>query len=140
MQGDVLFVGGCGKFFEGTPEEMFGSFRKLAELPNDTEVYCGHEYTISNYDFASRALPSNARVSGRAAWAKAKRERGEHTVPSTIGDETECNVFMLAALGEANDAMWDEVKARCACEKNKNFLPMELMGVVRKAKDKKVFS
>mmetsp|Transcript_30376 Transcript_30376/g.60346 ORF Transcript_30376/g.60346 Transcript_30376/m.60346 type:complete len:121 (+) Transcript_30376:772-1134(+) len=118
---------------------MYGSFRKLAELPKDTLVYCGHEYTISNYEFASRALPTNEKVRGRAAWAKARRERGEHTVPSTIGDEMECNVFMLAAIGEANDAIWDEVKARCGCDKGRTFQPVELMGICRRAKDKRVF-
>ena len=138
--GDCLFVGGCGKFFEGGAEEMFGSFKKLAELPRETLVYVGHEYTVSNYNFAAKAVQTEAVVK-RAKWAEEKRKRGEHTVPSTIGDEIDSNVFMMAVLNEEgadlSGGIWGGFLAKCGCSVGeRDFLPAELLGKVREAKDK----
>lgn len=93
--GDTLFVAGCGRLFEGTPAMMHASLNdKLARLPPETRVFCGHEYTVSNLRFAVHAEPDNAAAAAKLEAAKAKRERGEPTVPSTIGEERETNPFL----------------------------------------------
>ena len=92
--GDTLFAGGCGRLFEGTPEQMTRSLAKLAALPDDTKVYCAHEYTVSNLRFAVAAEPGNHAISERLHQAQAARERGEATVPSTIGIEKLTNPFL----------------------------------------------
>jgi hydroxyacylglutathione hydrolase len=95
--GDTLFVGGCGRLFEGTAEMMLGSLSgKLAQLPPATRVYCGHEYTVSNLRFAVHAEPGNEAAARKLAAAQAKRERGEPTVPSTIAEELATNPFLRA--------------------------------------------
>lgn len=92
--GDTLFAGGCGRLFEGTPEQMAASLAKLAMLPEHTEVYCAHEYTLSNLRFAQAAEPDNAAVSQRMQSEQAKRAQGLPTVPSTIGLEKKTNPFL----------------------------------------------
>ena len=94
--GDTLFVAGCGRLFEGTPEMMFASLGKLAALPDETRVYCGHEYTEANLRFAREIEPDNAAVREAAAAAGATRERGGPTVPSRIADEKRINPFVRA--------------------------------------------
>ncbi|KAM8952179.1 hydroxyacylglutathione hydrolase, mitochondrial isoform 4-T5 [Lycaon pictus] len=93
--GDTLFVAGCGKFYEGTADEMYRALLEvLGRLPSDTRVYCGHEYTINNLKFARHVEPSNAAVQEKLAWAKEKYSIGEPTVPSTIAEEFTYNPFM----------------------------------------------
>ncbi len=92
--GDTLFAGGCGRLFEGTPAQMTTSLAKLSALPDDTRVYCAHEYTVSNLRFAAAAEPGNAALAQRLADAQAMRERGEATVPSTIALEKATNPFL----------------------------------------------
>ena len=92
--GDTLFAGGCGRLFEGTPAQMTVSLAKLAALPDATKVYCAHEYTVSNLCFAVAAEPDNPHVAQRLADARALRERGVATVPSTIGEEKLTNPFL----------------------------------------------
>lgn len=92
--GDTLFAGGCGRLFEGTAAQMTVSLAKLAALPDETRVYCAHEYTVSNLQFALAAEPGNGDVTDRLAREKAKRARGEATVPSTIGLEKTSNPFL----------------------------------------------
>ena len=92
--GDTLFACGCGRLFEGTPEQMLTSLDKLAELPAATRVYCGHEYTVANIRFALEVEPNNRELQTRAAMATAMRKRGEPTLPSTIGLELATNPFM----------------------------------------------
>lgn len=93
--GDTLFSGGCGKFFEGTPEQMYNALVKiLGSLPDDTQVYCGHEYTANNMLYAAHVEPENQAVLEKLAWAKKKKAAKEPTVPSTIGDEKTFNPFM----------------------------------------------
>lgn len=97
--GDTLFVAGCGRLFEGTPAMMYASLNdKLARLPPETRVFCGHEYTVSNLRFAVHAEPDNAAAAAKLEASKAKRERGEPTVPSTIGEERETNPFLRCDL------------------------------------------
>ncbi len=93
--GDTLFVAGCGRLFEGTPAMMYASLSgKLGRLPPETRVYCGHEYTLANLRFALHAEPDNAAVADKLERAKKARERGEPTVPSTIGEELATNPFL----------------------------------------------
>ncbi len=92
--GDTLFAGGCGRLFEGTPAQMTASLAKLAALPDDTQVYCAHEYTLSNLRFAQHVDPRNAALATRIAAEQAKRERGQPTVPSSIGLEKLTNPFL----------------------------------------------
>ena len=92
--GDTLFAGGCGRLFEGTPAQMTASLAKLAALPDDTRVYCAHEYTVANLRFAVAAEPGNAALAHRLAAAQAMRERGEATVPSTLALEKATNPFL----------------------------------------------
>ena len=93
--GDALFVGGCGRFFEGTPAQVVTSLvDTLATLPPETRVHCGHEYTLGNLAFAQHVEPENDAVRQKLAWAKKRRELGEPTVPSTIGEELSYNPFL----------------------------------------------
>lgn len=94
--GDTLFAMGCGRLFEGTPAQMFDSLGKLMALPDETRVYCAHEYTESNGRFAITAEPENAALAARQAEVVAMRARGEATVPSTIGLERATNPFTRA--------------------------------------------
>jgi hydroxyacylglutathione hydrolase len=98
--GDTLFACGCGRLFEGTPGQMVESLAKLAALPAATRVYCGHEYTLANIRFAEAVEPGNARLAARRALEAAKRERGEPTLPSTIGDELATNPFLRCSEPE----------------------------------------
>ena len=92
--GDTLFACGCGRLFEGTAQQMVDSLAKLAALPDATLVYCGHEYTLANIDFARAVEPNNADLKARAASEAEKRERGQPTLPSTIGREKKTNPFL----------------------------------------------
>ncbi len=92
--GDTLFACGCGRLFEGTPAQMVDSLRKLARLPADTRVYCGHEYTLANIRFAQVVEPGNQALRARKAREEAKCARGEATLPSTISDELATNPFL----------------------------------------------
>jgi len=98
--GDVLFAMGCGRLFEGVPEQMFGNMRRLADLPLETKVYCAHEYTQANARFARQAEPDNEAVVDRLARVEAARQRFEPTVPTTIAEERATNPFMRAATLE----------------------------------------
>ncbi len=94
--GDTLFAMGCGRLFEGTAEQMFANMQRLAALPDDTIVYCAHEYTESNGLYALVAEPDNQAIVARMADVIAARARGEATVPTTIGLERATNPFMRA--------------------------------------------
>ena len=93
---DTLFALGCGRVFEGTPRQMWESLGKLAALPPDTRVYCGHEYTQSNARFALTVDPGNAALARRAAEIDRLRGAGQPTIPSTIEIERETNPFLRA--------------------------------------------
>lgn len=99
--GDTLFAMGCGRLFEGTPDQMFASLGKLMALPDETLVYCAHEYTASNGRFALTVEPDNADLQARMADVIAAREAGRPTVPSTIALERATNPFTRAATADA---------------------------------------
>ncbi|MDF1565522.1 MAG: hydroxyacylglutathione hydrolase [Deltaproteobacteria bacterium] len=92
--GDTLFTGGCGRLFEGTPEQMWSSLSRLAALPPETLVYCGHEYTRSNLRFAQHVEPGSLAVSARLALVEQARASGLPTVPATLGEELATNPFL----------------------------------------------
>ena len=92
--GDTLFAGGCGRLFEGTPEQMETSLNKLAALPGETLVYCAHEYTMANLRFARAVDPENQALVARMAADQAKRDCHQPTVPSTIALERATNPFL----------------------------------------------
>ena len=93
--GDTLFALGCGRLFEGTPEQMFASLGRLKALPEDTKVYCAHEYTAANAWFAL-SVDDSPELAARAEQVFAARERGEFTVPTSIGLERSTNPFLKA--------------------------------------------
>lgn len=95
--GDTLFAMGCGRLFEGTPEQMFANMQRLHALPGGTAVYCAHEYTESNGRYALAAEPDNTDIAARMEAVRAARARGEATVPTTIALERATNPFMRAA-------------------------------------------
>jgi hydroxyacylglutathione hydrolase len=125
--GDTLFAAGCGRMFEGNPPMMHGSLRKLAALSPDTQVYCAHEYTLSNLRFAAAVMPDNADVQERIRNESAKRERGEPTVPSNIGLELRTNPFLRSA----------EPAVVAAAQRHQASAsdPATIFGVLRKWKD-----
>jgi hydroxyacylglutathione hydrolase len=94
--GDTLFAMGCGRLFEGTPEQMHASLQRLMALPEDMALYCGHEYTLANARFAVRAEPGNADTAERLRAVEAMRERQEITLPTTVAAEKATNPFVRA--------------------------------------------
>lgn len=127
--GDTLFVAGCGRLFEGTPAQMYESLnQKLAKLPDATRVFCGHEYTLKNLEFAAFLEPSNAAVAEKAERAGELRTRGEPTVPSTIAEEKATNPFLRCALPEIVESVREELGSHVD--------PVAVLGAVRRAKDR----
>ena len=99
--GDTLFNSGCGRLFEGTPEMMFESLTRLTtELPPETAIYNGHEYTLGSLAFARAAEPDNTAMVERTAWAQSLRDAGKPTLPSTVADELATNPFVRAGSAE----------------------------------------
>ena len=94
--GDTLFSLGCGRIFEGTYEQMFASLNKLKKLPSDTKIYCGHEYTLKNSIFCLRHEKNNKNLEKKIFDIKDKLKNNFPTVPSTIGEELACNIFLRA--------------------------------------------
>lgn len=95
--GDTMFAMGCGRLFEGTPRQMFESLRRLADLPDQTRLYCAHEYTLANGRFAAHAEPGNAAIAERLATVKAMRAQGRITVPTTVAVERATNPFVRSS-------------------------------------------
>jgi hydroxyacylglutathione hydrolase len=98
--GDTLFSIGCGRVIEGTPEQMWRSLVKLRDLPDDTEIYCGHEYTLANIKFARTIEPGNKALAAREAQATHQIAQSEPTIPVTIGEEKLANPFLRADRAE----------------------------------------
>ena len=92
--GDTLFACGCGRVFEGTPGQMYASLEKLRALPDDTKVYCGHEYTLANIGFAKGVEPRNSALAARERRDRELRAAGRPTVPSTMREEKATNPFL----------------------------------------------
>ena len=92
--GDTLFSLGCGKIFEGTYEQMFSSLNKLKKLPSDTKIYCGHEYTLKNSMFCAQYEKNNKNLEKKIFEIQDKIKNNLPTIPSTIGEELACNIFL----------------------------------------------
>ena len=105
FSGDTLFLMGCGRLFEGTPQQMWSSLSKLKALPPATRVYCGHEYTQANARFALTVEPKNADLVARAQRVDAVRAAGQSTVPGTLADELATNPFLRADVPDLQRAM-----------------------------------
>ena len=98
--GDTLFAMGCGRLFEGTPQQMYRSLQRLTELPPETRLYCAHEYTLANARFAVHAEPGNKAIADRLERVQSMREAGEITVPKTVAQERETNPFVRSTNEE----------------------------------------
>ena len=140
FSGDTLFAAGCGRLFEGDPAMMHRALnQKLAALPDETRVFCGHEYTESNLRFALSVEPGNERIGEKLAWALARRAKAasdwhdatpdEMTIPSTIGHERETNPFMRVDAPELIESV-RKVHPEAGTD------PVEILGHVRAMKDR----
>ncbi len=98
--GDTLFAMGCGRLFEGTPQMMWDSLSKLMRLPDNTQIYCGHEYTLNNGRFALGVEPGNADLQARMKEVEAARAKSAPTIPTTMALEKRTNPFLRAASPE----------------------------------------
>ncbi|CAK9148606.1 unnamed protein product [Ilex paraguariensis] len=123
--GDTLFSLSCGKLFEGTPEQMFSSLTKIMSLPDDTNVYCGHEYTLSNSKFALSIEPGNEELQSYAAHIAHLRNKGLPTIPTLLKKEKSCNPFLRTSSMEIRRSLNIPATANDA----------EALGVIRRAKD-----
>ena len=94
--GDTMFAMGCGRLFEGTPAQMLDSLRRIADLPDDTKLYCAHEYTLSNARFAAHAFPDDGAIADRLRRVITDREADRSTVPTTVAAERATNPFLRA--------------------------------------------
>jgi hydroxyacylglutathione hydrolase len=122
---DTLFSIGCGRVIEGTPEMMWNSLRKLRDLPDDTDVYCGHEYTAANVKFALTVDPNNPALKARAEEVARLRAANQPTVPTLMGEEKKANVFLRA----------DEPSVAANLHM-KGASPAEVFGELRERKNK----
>ena len=128
FSGDTLFSAGCGKLFEGTAAQMHNSLARLSALPSDTEVYCGHEYTVANLRFALTVEPDNAAARAYQSEAEALRAAGEPTLPSTLERERQINPFLrvsaatvrAAAEKETGETLSDSVAVFAAIRRWKD--------------------
>ena len=103
--GDTLFSLGCGRVFEGTYEEMFQSLKKLISLPDETKVYCGHEYTRKNLEFCLKYEPNNEMLKKKKDWIDLKIKSGLPTIPFSIKDELQTNIFLRCGEQEVKNAL-----------------------------------
>ncbi len=126
--GDTLFSLGCGRMFEGTPEQMLASLDRLAALPPGTRVCCGHEYTLSNGAFASVIEPDNLALHERLREARALREAGQPSVPSMIASELACNPFLRVDTPTVRGAVEHHLGTPCADR-------VDVFGALRRWKD-----
>ena len=98
--GDTMFAMGCGRLFEGTAEQMYANMQRIAALPDDVRIYCGHEYTLANARFAIQVEPGNSAVAARLEQVKTLREAETITLPTTVAEERETNPFVRATNAE----------------------------------------
>lgn len=128
--GDTLFLGGCGRLFEGTPAMMHTSLARLAALPGETRVYCGHEYTLRNLEFAAAVEPDNAEIPLRRSRVQQLRDAGQPSVPGTMAEELRTNPFLRVEVPGV----------RRAAHQREPDLPLDagpvaILGAIRRWKD-----
>ncbi|MCX7090349.1 MAG: hydroxyacylglutathione hydrolase [Legionellales bacterium] len=126
--GDTLFGAGCGRLFEGTPAQMYLSLQKLAALPDQTQVYCGHEYTLANLRFAAIVEPNNPMIAQRIEKTMALRDQNKPTLPSLLSEEKRSNPFLRCHLSEVKH----QVSAHVNCDLQD---PIEVFAALRQWKD-----
>ena len=126
--GDTLFSAGCGRLFEGTAAQLYHSLQKLARLPDDTAVYCGHEYTCANLHFALTVEPDNDAARAQLAQAQAVVAQGRPTLPSTMARERAINPFLRVD----RPAVWQAAEAHVGQTLSS---PAEVFAAVRRWKD-----
>lgn len=126
--GDTLFVGGCGRFFEGDANDMYQSLSKLSALPDHTKVYCGHEYTVSNLKFANSIEPGNPAIGRKLIAVNKLREAERPSVPSTIAEEKSYNPFLRSHSRELIDSV-------VAATAENATDPVSILGATRALKD-----
>lgn len=126
--GDTLFLSGCGRLFEGTPQQMYDSLSKLARLPDETKIYCAHEYTLANLNFARAVEPENKDIQSQIVDCRALRDRNIPTVPGTIAREKRVNPFLRVS---------QEVVVQAACRHTERQLKgqVEVFAAIRNWKD-----
>ena len=127
--GDTLFAAGCGRLFEGDAAQMMSSLGRLASLPDDTRVYCGHEYTQKNLEFAMTLEPGNRAVTDKLSAVRALRKAGKPTIPSTIAEEKATNPFLRTSSPE----LAASVRAKVRDVAND---PVSVFAAVRALKDR----
>ena len=115
FSGDALFALGCGRLFEGTPDQMWTSLRKLKALPDTTTVYCAHEYTAANAAFALSVEPNNTDLIARVDEIKALRADGKPTVPSNLGVEKATNPFLRPDSVQLQETIGETVAIWSPC-------------------------
>ncbi|MBW4532908.1 MAG: hydroxyacylglutathione hydrolase [Pleurocapsa minor HA4230-MV1] len=120
--GDTIFAGGCGRLFEGTPAQMLNSLAKLRQLPDQTRVWCAHEYTLSNLQFALTVDPDNRDLATRYEKVQQARSQGLATIPSLLGEEKQTNPFLR----------WDTSALQATAKINE---PVRVFGRIRGMKD-----
>ncbi|KAH9418685.1 hypothetical protein DERP_004011, partial [Dermatophagoides pteronyssinus] len=121
--GDTLFIGGCGKFFEGTAKQMYDALITiLGSLPDHSKIYCGHEYTLSNLKFAKQVEPNNHDIDEKIRFAEECRQQNRPTIPSTIGDERRYNPFMRVEVTSVQQHVKkdDPIEVMAALRNEKN--------------------
>ena len=125
--GDTLFAGGCGRVFEGTFSQMHESLGKLKNLPKNTKIYCGHEYTLSNLEFAKEVEPLNEIINKRYNEVSELRNKGIPTLPTTLSIELQSNPFLRTDIQEVQNRVFDKFKT------NKN--EQDVFKAIRQWKD-----
>ncbi|CAG7880404.1 unnamed protein product [Brassica rapa] len=125
FSGDTLFSLSCGKLFEGTPKQMLASLKKIISLPDDTSIYCGHEYTLSNSKFALSIEPNNQVLQSYAAHVAELRKKKLPTIPTTLKMEKACNPFLRSSNTDIRQALGISETADEA----------EALAIIREAKD-----
>lgn len=128
--GDTLFAAGCGRLFEGDAAQMMSSLGRLAKLSDDTRVFCGHEYTQKNLEFAVSLEPGNTAVVDKLAHVRQLRTAGKPTVPSTIGEEKATNPFLRTSSAELAGSVRAKVPGLTSND------PVALFAAVRALKDR----
>lgn len=128
FSGDTLFSGGCGRLFEGSPEQMYNSLLKFKALPDNTKIYCAHEYTLSNLGFAQTLMPENTHLASYRSKCERLRENNQSTIPTLLETEMKVNPFLRETDAEIIDNL-----------KNLGYTklddPVSCFAAIRKAKD-----
>ena len=131
--GDTLFSAGCGRMFEGTPEVFYASLQKLANLPKHTRVYCTHEYTQANIQFALTIEPHNSELQAYANWVKQQREQDRVSLPSSIAIELEINPFLRCHMLETQTLVLPNNNAKPTSNKAQHAI--KVFAALRRLKD-----